>query len=296
MELPAQGHKNMHYDAQKPTCEQLGWEEFDICSRCGYSTFTEIPALGHKTVKYSGKAPTCTGIGWNAYEICQREGCSYNTYQEKAAKGHLIVNIGGKTPTCTKPGWDAFEICLRLGCGYTTYSERPALNHWYGEWTPNSNATNTASCLRACGQVYTQDCERFGFALRMDGVRTQISLCPVCGEVSDGARLLMAEASAVCITHRPPAGEIIVRTGALKNGAVMMSVAFESRGEVTRPTGLVEITLPAEAVQGYALHLLAEDGTETALEVTVNGANASFTLDFGADQTPVRLIHLLPQA
>ncbi len=41
---------------------------------------------------------------------------------------------------------------------------------------------------------------------------------------------------------------------------------------------------------------MAEDGTETALEVTLENGNAAFLLDFDEDQTPVRVIRLVPLA
>ena len=37
---------------------------------------------------------------------------------------------------------------------------------------------------------------RFSFVLTAEDVRTEFVLCPVCGEVSDGTRLMLAEAAA----------------------------------------------------------------------------------------------------
>ena len=41
-----------------PTCTEAGWEAYDTCSRCNYTTFKELPALGHDYVDYK-----CTRCG-----------------------------------------------------------------------------------------------------------------------------------------------------------------------------------------------------------------------------------------
>ncbi|MBQ2712761.1 MAG: hypothetical protein IJF71_05215, partial [Clostridia bacterium] len=52
------------------TCENDGFV-LTICT-CGESKRVDIPALGHDTVTHGAKAPTCTGGGWEAYEACSR--------------------------------------------------------------------------------------------------------------------------------------------------------------------------------------------------------------------------------
>ena len=76
----------MHHDAKAATCTEKGWNAYDTCSRCDYSTYEEIAALGHGLVHHNAKAATCTEKGWNAYDTCSR--CDYTTYAEIAALGH----------------------------------------------------------------------------------------------------------------------------------------------------------------------------------------------------------------
>ena len=45
--VDALGHDLIHHEAQAPTCTEIGWEAYDTCSRCDYSTYVELPALGH---------------------------------------------------------------------------------------------------------------------------------------------------------------------------------------------------------------------------------------------------------
>ena len=125
------------------------------------------------------------------------------------------------------------------------------------------------------------------------------TLCPVCGETGDGALLALVEALAEALTEELPAGEVVVRMGALTGGETLMSVAFEYGGALTLPTGQVRITLPAALMEGYTLSLLGEDGTETELLYEVTQADgedalASFVVDYTDALSPVRVIRLLP--
>ena len=263
--------------------------------------------LDHDYVTHDAQAASCTEIGWDAYETCSR--CDYSTYAEKPALGH---DYAAKTtkPTCTKKGYTT-HTCTRCQDSYRDEIVS-ALGHWYGEWTPNADGTNSASCLRDAYE-HTVDCVRFSFVLTAEDVRTEFVLCPVCGEVSEirlidengevvetreAVRLLLVEdAKAEALTECLPEGELVVRMGALESGDVLMSVAFEIGGEPTQPTGQVKITLPAGLLEGYALCLLSEDGTEA--ELTLEGdeeeETVSFTLDFTNSETPVQVIRLIPE-
>ena len=259
--------------------------------------------LGHDYVMHDAQAATCTEIGWAAYATCSR--CDYSGYAEKPALGH---DYAAKTtkPTCTKKGYTT-HTCTRCQDSYRDEIVS-ALGHWYGEWTPNADGTNSASCLRDAYE-HTVDCVRFSFVLTAEDVRTEFVLCPVCGEVSEirlidengevvetreAVRLLLVEdAKAEALTECLPEGELVVRMGALESGDVLMSVAFEIGGEPTQPTGQVKITLPAGLLEGYALCLLSEDGTEA--ELTRDAQDGSFVLDFSGASSPVRVIRLVPQ-
>ena len=133
----------MPHAAQPATCTDVGWDAYETCSRCSYSTYVEIPALGHAEVPHAAQPATCTDIGWDAYETCSR--CSYSTYEEIPALGHAEVPHAAQPATCTDIGWDAYETCSR--CSYSTYEEIPALGHDY------SNGCDT-DC-NVCGGVRT---------------------------------------------------------------------------------------------------------------------------------------------
>lgn len=80
-EKDSNNHDLVQHAAKAPTCTEPGWDAYDTCSRCGYTTRKELPALNHDLVRHVAQAPTCTEKGW-AYDTCSRLGCSYTTRTE----------------------------------------------------------------------------------------------------------------------------------------------------------------------------------------------------------------------
>ena len=289
VELPALKHKLVHHDAKAPTCTETGWEEYDTCSRCDYTTKVELLALKHDLVHHDAKAPTCTEIGWNEYDACQREGCDYTTKVEIPAPGHDYTEKVVK-PTCEKVGY-TLHTCKNCNDSYKDHQTKTLL-HWYGEWTSNGDGTHSATCKRKdCKHVGKTECAIVEFK-QDEATRT---LCPVCGNVSDGTHLALVEEVTAEGEHLPY-GEPVLRMGETANGNTLLSVCFEVSGKLTRPKGEVKITMPAELLNGGTLALLNADDTEIDLPYIVEGENAVFTLDFTDAEIPTALIRLIPTA
>ena len=330
VELPIDpdNHNLVYHEAKAPTCTEIGWDAYDTCKRCNYSTYVElaIDPDNHNLVHHEAKAPTCTEIGWDTYDTCSR--CDYTTKVELPALKHNLVHHDAKTPTCTEIGWDEYDTCSR--CDYTTKVEIPAaghdytekvvkptcgkggytlhtckkcndsykdhqtktLLHWYGEWTSNGDGTHSATCKRKdCKHVGKTECAIVEFK-QDEATRT---LCPVCGNVSDGTHLALVEEVTAEGEHLPY-GELVLRMGETANGNTLLSVCFEVSGKLTQPKGEVKITMPAELLNGVTLALLNADGTEIDLPYIVEGENAVFTLDFTDAELPTVLIRLIPTA
>ncbi len=289
VEIPALKHKLVHHDAKAPSCTEIGWEEYDTCSRCDYTTKVELPALKHDLVHHDAKAPTCTEIGWNEYDACQREGCDYTTKVEIPAPGHDYTEKVVK-PTCGKGGY-TLHTCKKCNDSYKDHQTKTLL-HWYGEWTSNGDGTHSATCKRKdCKHVGKTECAIVEFK-QAEATRT---LCPVCGNVSDGTHLALVEEVKAEGEHLPY-GELVLRMGETANGNTLLSVCFEVSGKLSRPKGEVKITLPAELLNGGTLALLNADDTEIDLPHIVEGENAVFTLDFTDAEIPTALIRLIPTA
>ena len=289
VEIPALKHKLVHHDAKAPTCTETGWEEYDTCSRCDYTTKVELLALKHELVHHDAKAPTCTEIGWNEYDACQREGCDYTTKVEIPAPGHDYTEKVVK-PTCGKGGY-TLHTCKKCNDSYKDHQTKTLL-HWYGEWTSNGDGTHSATCKRKdCKHVSKTECAIVEFK-QDEATRT---LCPVCGNVSDGIHLALVEEVTAEGEHLPY-GELVLRMGETANGNTLLSVCFEVSGKLTQPKGEVKITMPADLLNGVTLALLNADDTEIDLPYIVEGENAVFTLDFTDAEIPTALIRLIPTA
>ena len=282
-------HDLVHHDAKAPTCTEIGWDEYDACQRegCTYTTKVEIPALKHKLVHHDAKAPTCTETGWEEYDTCSR--CDYTTKVEIPAPGHDYTEKVVK-PTCEKVGY-TLHTCKNCNDSYKDHQTKTLL-HWYGEWTSNGDGTHSATCKRKdCKHVSKTECAIVEFK-QDEATRT---LCPVCGNVSDGTHLALVEEVTAEGEHLPY-GELVLRMGETANGNTLLSVCFEVSGKLTQPKGEVKITMPAELLNGVTLALLNADGTEIDLPYIVEGENAVFTLDFTDAELPTVLIRLIPTA
>ena len=322
-ELPALNHALVQHDAQAPTCTEIGWDAYKTCSRCNYTTYAELPALNHALVNHDAQAPTCTEIGWNAYETCSR--CDYTTYAELPALNHDLVNHDAQAPTCTEKGWDAYKTCSR--CDYTTYTKLPALNHDYqavtveptcetdgytvftcsrckdsytadptdklghqfGAWSPNGTGSQSADCLRqGCAHTGRTDCRKFTFRTAEGETLT---FCPVCGQAENAAQLEMIDAA----TAWPLSGSLSAEDVTARTNGEYLSVAFETAGSLTQPTGRVRLALPAGLLEGKTLVRIAPDGTQTEMPFETERGKIILTLDFVNSELPVMLFRLVPQ-
>lgn len=323
-------HLLRSYPAREVTCIDKGWDAYNKCAYCDYSTkpYRELNALGHDFVEYEGKDPTCTEKGWHPYKVCTRG--DLNTYWSIAPLNHDLVQHEGLDATCIDAGWNAYEDCTR--CDYTTFSEAPALGHeyvsqtfaptctddgytvstcarcsesftvnegeklghWFGEWQPDGNR-HRADCLRSgCGYTSHTDCILMDCRLPGKEATVAFQFCPVCGKGSGGAQLALVENGSVTVmTGRLPAGEAVVRMGEGADDTLLLSVAFETAGRLSQANGQMKVTLPAESFQNYGFALLNAEGAETPLPVQEKNGQISFLLDF---TEPVCLLRLTEKA
>ena len=198
--IPALGHDLEYHDGQPATCTEAGWNNYETCSRCEYTTYREIAAtghtpgaaatcttpqtctecgailveaLGHKTVSHLGQDATCTEAGWKPYETC--ENCDYTTYEEIPALGHSFTSyVSNNDATCTEDGTETAK-CDRCEVTDTRTDEGSALGHnWAEEWTTDGTA-HWHECSR-CDEINDK-------ANHSGGTATCIELaeCEVCG-------------------------------------------------------------------------------------------------------------------
>lgn len=276
-------HALEQHAAKAPTCTEIGWDAYDRCVRCGYTTRKELPAQ-HDLKQHAAKAPTCTEKGWNAYETCSR--CDYTTYTELTALNHDYQAVT-VAPTCEADGYTVFT-CSRCNDSYTA-DPTDKLGHQFGAWSPNGTGSQSADCLRqGCGHTGSTDCRKFTF--RTAEGETLI-FCPVCGQAENAAQLEKIDAA----TAWPLIGSLSAEDVTARTNGEYLSVAFETAGSLTQPTGLVRLALPAGLLEGKTLVRIAPDGTQTEMPFETKRGKIILTLDYANSELPVMLFRLVPQ-
>ena len=283
-EKDSNNHALEQHAAKAPTCTEIGWDAYETCSRCDYTTRKELPALNHDLKQYAAKAPTCTEIGWNAYETCSR--CDYTTYAELPALNHDYQAVT-VAPTCEADGYTVFT-CSRCKDSYTA-DPTDQMGHQFGAWSPNGTGSQSASCLRqGCAHTGSTDCRKFTFRTAEGEALT---FCPVCGQAENAAQLEKIEAA----TAWANSGSLSAEDVTARTNGEYLSVAFETAGSLTQPTGRVRLALPAGLLEGKKLVRIAPDGTQTEMPFEAKNGKLIFTLDFANSELPVMLFRLVPQ-
>ncbi len=138
--LNALGHTMEVITATEPTCTEVGYPDYVLCTVCHKifqdrdgkqeTTLAEIaiPALGHRMEKTEAVAPTCTEKGNNAYYTCSTCG---KVFKDEAGKqettaeaevlnalGHTMEKTEAVAPTCTEKGNNAYYTCATCGKVY----------------------------------------------------------------------------------------------------------------------------------------------------------------------------------
>ena len=135
--IPSKAHSLSENPGQLPTCTEIGWEAYETCENCDYTTYKEIPATDHSFGDWAEtKASTCTEKGEEQRDC---DNCDHFETRKKDELGHDISFVAGKAATCTEAGYDAYEECSR--CSYTTKVEIGKTPHSYGEWIDEVPAT-----------------------------------------------------------------------------------------------------------------------------------------------------------
>ena len=157
-------HDLVQEEAKAATCTEDGWDAYEYCTACDYTTKEIIPAFGHDLVHVDAQAATCTEAGWDAYDYCKRDGCTYTTKQGISAVGHDMTHFDAKAATCTTAGNSAYWYCsnCKKYYGSADGGEPIQENSWvinatghnFGDWI------NTATCTE--GGVESRSCQNPG--------------------------------------------------------------------------------------------------------------------------------------
>ncbi|MBE6698837.1 MAG: hypothetical protein E7584_01135 [Ruminococcaceae bacterium] len=98
--VEAFGHDRVEHPAQSATCTEIGWEAYEACSRCEYSTCAEIPQIGHRFgTWFEFQAATCTA---NGEERRNCSNCEHYEARELETLGHTDANNDEICDLCEK--------------------------------------------------------------------------------------------------------------------------------------------------------------------------------------------------
>ena len=135
-EIKALGHNLTTYEAKAPTCIAIGWNAYETCSKCDYTTYVELPKTTSHNDKEEVTAPDCLNGGYSTF-TCLDCGRSY-TGKQTEALGHKENGVV-TSPDCVNGGYTTYTctVCGNVRVG----DEKSALGH-----TPETVAGQAATC------------------------------------------------------------------------------------------------------------------------------------------------------
>ena len=162
--VTALGHDIVSHSAKTATCTSIGWNAYDTCNRCNYTTYKEIAMLGHVeefggTVDCHVLCTVCGNINnVHVYSTqiivaatCQIVGqqqktctCGYSYYEEISKSNHLDSNNDGICDVCNvRVGYAANTLVFKSdGIAYY-YGSNNSVRGTYTGWMDSIYTTVT---------------------------------------------------------------------------------------------------------------------------------------------------------
>lgn len=147
--IDALGHDLVLHEAKAATCTEIGWNAYDTCSRCDYTTYRESSALGHD------------------YTVQQHDETQHWKKCSRCDATDTKAHHSGGTATCV-----AKAECTTCGVEYGAFA-----GHIWGTWTSNGDGTHTRKCETAgCAQTESENCSGGAATCQAKAV------CMTCGQ------------------------------------------------------------------------------------------------------------------
>ena len=137
--VAARRHDIVKVAAKAATCAETGHNEYEYCTLCDYTTYSEIQkkshtpgtaatctvpqicnvceavvanALGHVREVTEGKPATCTSKGTSDKVECTRCDSLLESSVEIPIRQHVVVTVPGVPATCSAKGYSESLVCL----------------------------------------------------------------------------------------------------------------------------------------------------------------------------------------
>ena len=145
IEINAENHSIVKHEAKAPTCTAIGWDAYETCENCDYTTQEILEVLEHNyidgvCVNGCGEKKVCAHV-WGEYEIIRAATCTEKGWKMRVCgeckeeefdsipAGHALVYTEGKAATCNVDGWTAGNYCK--DCDYDETESISATGHKY---------------------------------------------------------------------------------------------------------------------------------------------------------------------
>ena len=152
-EIPATNHKNtlVQVDEKAPTCTEIGWDAYEYCTACTYTTYVELPVdpdahTPLEAVKENEVAPKCDVTG--SYDLVVYCACGEELDRDKFTVEALTHSFTKYEVTEeAKCGVEGKEVAAcDNGCGETDEKAIAALTH--------KDADGDYKCDNGCGHEF----------------------------------------------------------------------------------------------------------------------------------------------
>ncbi len=110
-DLAKESHVLTHHDAKAATCTAVGWNAYDKCANCDYTTYVEIPVdvNAHAWGEWTVTDATCKQAG-SRTRVCNNNN-EHTETENIPVKEHTPVTVPGKESTCTETGLTDGKKC-----------------------------------------------------------------------------------------------------------------------------------------------------------------------------------------
>ena len=137
------GHDLVHHSAQSATCTEDGWNAYDTCSRCDYTTYEKIDALGHDYDDSIAANVTYTWLDYATGSLQKTVKCNRDTTHDAQ-----VTNVTSKLTVHTNSSSKG-SVAVTSGYGISagesiTVTATPASLYDFGGWYNNSDYSGSA--------------------------------------------------------------------------------------------------------------------------------------------------------
>ncbi len=179
----------------------------------------------------------------------------------------------------------SLSACVLVGGAVSSFAAEPSTAQVVTHKACVCNDYSSTKCSASnCKADVTDNMGIVAQFQNADGTTKTYNICSGCGKVNGKSTLTKVSDAFANFSG------LTVYKGTLDNGETVMTITcLGGAGAITDVSANVE--LPAEAVEGYDLYLVNEDGTETKLDVSI-GRKAYVKVNM---QNGAALIHMVAQ-